>query len=215
MAYSDYGGYAYRNGARVEERSDAVLSPEGIRSTPGQWPGWTLGAAASCGSYHVLLGSGPIFVGLYKQSTVTLHRLGEMVEWLTPSAFPDRAKSYTDKDGLEHNWVDAPFAFTGDAKATRHEIDGHVLEVFWRETDNFYVYARLTEPDGITWTGFSGYGVGAGLEDADYGFFTEDCVTSLFDLFPPAETDPSGPQRSEVSPQAPDSPLNPSETNHG
>lgn len=31
----------------------------------------------------------------------------------------------------------------------------------------------------------------------------------------PAETAPSGPQRSEVSPQAPDSPLNPSETNHG
>jgi len=32
----------------------------------------------------------------------------------------------------------------------------------------------------------------------------------------PAETDLSGPQRSEVSPQAPDeNPLNPSETNHG
>jgi len=31
----------------------------------------------------------------------------------------------------------------------------------------------------------------------------------------PAKRSPSGPQRSEVSPQAPDSPLNPSETNHG
>lgn len=31
----------------------------------------------------------------------------------------------------------------------------------------------------------------------------------------PAKRSSSGPQRSEVSPQAPDSPLNPSETNHG
>ena len=30
-----------------------------------------------------------------------------------------------------------------------------------------------------------------------------------------AETDPSGPQRSEAALSAPDSPLNPSETNHG
>ena len=29
MAYSDYGGYAYRNGKRVEARSDATISPEG------------------------------------------------------------------------------------------------------------------------------------------------------------------------------------------
>ena len=34
--------YAFKNGARVKERSDAVFSPEGIKSTPGQWPGWTL-----------------------------------------------------------------------------------------------------------------------------------------------------------------------------
>ena len=31
----------------------------------------------------------------------------------------------------------------------------------------------------------------------------------------PAETDPSGAQRSELTRLAPDSPLNPSETNHG
>lgn len=42
-----------------------------------------------------------------------------------------------------------------------------------------------------------------------------DVLLELANL-PPAETDPSGPQRSEVSPQAPDeNPLNPSETNHG
>jgi hypothetical protein len=29
MAYSDYGGYAYRNGKRVENRSDCTITPEG------------------------------------------------------------------------------------------------------------------------------------------------------------------------------------------
>ncbi len=36
MAYSDYGGFGYRNGEKVIERSDAVLTPEGMKSTPGQ-----------------------------------------------------------------------------------------------------------------------------------------------------------------------------------
>ena len=29
MAYSDYGGYAYRNGERVRERSDYTITPDG------------------------------------------------------------------------------------------------------------------------------------------------------------------------------------------
>jgi hypothetical protein len=36
MAYSDYGGYAYRNGKRVTERSDATITPDGdAYGTPG------------------------------------------------------------------------------------------------------------------------------------------------------------------------------------
>jgi hypothetical protein len=77
MAYSDYGGYAYKNRQRVVERSDAVLSPEGIKRTPGMWPGWTLEEGRSGVSFHVLLGDGPIFVGLFKQSSLSIHRLYE------------------------------------------------------------------------------------------------------------------------------------------
>ena len=42
MAYSDYGGYGYKNGERVEDRSDAVISPE-VTSIPGMYPGWGYG----------------------------------------------------------------------------------------------------------------------------------------------------------------------------
>lgn len=160
MAYSDYGGYAYRNGIRDEQRSDAVLSPEGIKSTPGSWPGWTIPEGRYAASYHVLLGDGPIFVGLYKQSTIRLHRLGEEIE------------------------LPADFVEDDDAdSASRFEIDGYTLEAIRLQTDNHYIYARLTQPDGVVWTGFSGYGVGAGLEDAGYGFSTDACEETLRSRF--------------------------------
>ena len=46
MAYSDYGGYAYRNGERVDDRSDATITPDGdTYGTPGSYPGFALLAA--------------------------------------------------------------------------------------------------------------------------------------------------------------------------
>ena len=39
MAYSDYGGYAYKNGKRVVERSDAVIT-DAAQSIPGMYPGF-------------------------------------------------------------------------------------------------------------------------------------------------------------------------------
>ena len=51
-------------------------------------------------------------------------------------------------------------------------IDDYLVEAFWVQDDNYYQYARLTEPDGTIWTGWSGYGVGAGLEDGDHGYST-------------------------------------------
>lgn len=181
MAYSDYGGYAYKNGKRIDERSDAVLSPEGIQSTPGAWPGWTIEAGRSGGSWHALLGDGPIFVGLYKQSTVALHRLDARIDLLDTAhnLQSEQIKEYEGK-----RYIDAPHGLKNHPEACRFEIDGHVLEVFWCEEDNFYVYARLTQPDGNIWTGFSGYGVGAGLDDGEYGFSTEDRELALLDYFP-------------------------------
>lgn len=184
MAYSDYGGYAYRNGVRVEGRSDAVLSPEGIQSTPGQWPGWTLEAGRNGGSYHVLLGDGPIFVSLYKQSSLGIHRLGEElpeVDFLEPKN-PDAISAY-DHEGTTVRYLNTDH-FMALGEAAVFEVDGHKLEVYWEVSDNHYQYAKLTQPDGTVWTGFSGYGVGAGLEDAGYGYSTDDQEDRLQELLP-------------------------------
>lgn len=184
MAYSDYGGYAYKNGQRIEDRSDAVLSPAGIKSTPGMWPGWTIPEGRGGQSYHALLGDGPIFVGLYKQSTLGVHRLGEDVDLLKllKHAEPEAISSY-EHEGKTHRYLNTDYFRNGD-KTCVLEIDGCKIEVRWTYEDNYYQYVRMTQADGSVWHGWSGYGVGAGLEDCGYGFSTEERETELFWHFP-------------------------------
>lgn len=163
MAYSDYGGLAYRNGTRVLERSDVVITETGIASTPGQWPGWLLAEGRCGGSYHVVLGDGPVLVCLRKQSL-----------------------SRVLKDGMElFAYGDLGGHIDDGRKITEvtKEFDGYKLRVVHQEEDNCYVYAELTEPSGVVWHGFSGYGVGAGFEDGGYGFSNEDRVDSMWELF--------------------------------
>ncbi len=188
MAYSDYGGYAYKNGTRVEERSDAVLSPDGIKSTPGQWPGWTLQEGRASGSYHVLLGDGPIFVALYKQSSLSIHRLSESLDMLAlmKNPTPEAVSEYT-HEGKTTRYINTDHLKASDELCV-FEVDGHTIEVRWTEEDNHYQYVRLTQPDGNVWTGWSGYGVGAGLEDCGYGFSTSEREERLLELLPNAKT---------------------------
>ncbi len=159
MAYSDYGGYAYRNGEHVIDRSDVVLSPEGLKSTPGVWPGFVLDEGRNGGSHHVILGDGPIFVSLYKQSCLRVYRLSEQID------LPE-----FDSDSHDEN---NPFVF---------EVDGVKITAVFECSDNYYQYVKIEQPDGTVWTGFSGYGVGAGLEDCGYGFSTEDQAQRLAEI---------------------------------
>ena len=180
MAYSDYGGYAYRNGVRVPERSDAVLTPEGIRATPGQWPGWTIEEARSGGSFHVLLGDGPIFIGLYKQSGLTIHRLGTALDIIPLAQDPVYIERYGDTDYLHYR------AYEDIEDQCVFKVDGHTVTAHWRKTDNHYQFVRLEQPDGNIWHGWSGYGVGAGREDAGYGYSTPRCEGWLRGIWPDA-----------------------------
>lgn len=197
MAYSDYGGYAYRNGERVESRSDATIGPDGdVFGSPGIWPGFAAMAAGGREEYekrkewpsgHVVLGDGPIYVVLYKQSSVSIHRWQDSLDTiaLLKDMPPEAIETWTDKENCTHQWLNTDY-FKNTEKCCVFEVDGLKLEVLFREEDNHYQYARLTQPDGVVWTGFSGYGVGAGHEDADYGYSTEEREGVLFDLFPPS-----------------------------
>lgn len=184
MAYSDYGGYAYRNGIRVVERSDAVLTPEGVQSTPGQWPGWTIEAGRGGQSFHALLGDGPIYVGLYKQSGVHVHRLAERLDPvdLLREPTPDATEGFEGQ-----RWINDD-SFRSRGVPCVLEADGCTIEVHWTYEDNYYQYVRLTQPDGSVWHGWSGYGVGAGLEDCGYGYCTKDREEMLSYLWPESIT---------------------------
>ena len=180
MAYSDYGGYGYRNGERIMERSDAVFTAEGLKSTCGMWPGFAIPEGRHGGSYHVILGDGPVYLSMYKQSGIGL------VEGPNELNFGELALAKYP----EAKWVskDGDVYFENDYFQAREipcelEVNGHKLSVYFEYTDNYYQYAKLEQPDGTIWTGFSGYGVGAGLEDCGYGYSTQNCIDRLEDLF--------------------------------
>lgn len=171
MAYSDYGGYAYRNGEHILTRSDAVISKDGIQSTPGQWPGWSIPKGRDGMSFHVVLGDSDVLLGLYKQTTVIPFINGEPA------------------DAGEDRWHTSP---TDDADFKFSiEIGGHKVEVARTITDNYYQFVKMTQADGTVWTGFSGYGVGAGLEDCGYGYSTGLCAEVLSMVFPASGPKPA------------------------
>lgn len=185
MAYSDYGGYAYRNGVRVVERSDCTINPDGDTfGTPGMWPGFvTLGSTPehrdeqlSWPSGHAVLGDGPIYLVLYKQTATMLYRgpirlnLEEHVENPVFASYGERTFLDTDH-------------YKDTGKPLLASVDGCKISIIYEETDNHYQYAELIQPDGTIWTGWSGYGVGAGLEEADYGYSTQACEDRIFELF--------------------------------
>lgn len=196
MAYSDYGGYGYRNGERVIERSDCTITPEGDTfGTPGSWPGFAMIAAGmpqdevkkrlEWPSGHVVLGDGPIYVVLRKQSYVGIYRGPEPLNMpdLMKCDDPDAIETWKDKAGKAHKYVNNDYFLDRDIPCV-FEVDGCKVEVVWTYEDNYYQYVRLTQSDGVIWTGWSGYGVGAGLEDADYGFSTARRESRIRDIFP-------------------------------
>jgi hypothetical protein len=180
MAYSDYGGYAYRNGERVVERSDATITPKGDTfGTPGSYPGFAMLAAGvpaeevktamEWPTGHAILGDGPIYVVLRKQ-------------WASVFRGPEKLVT------LDRDWPSD--GNNEDEQRKTFEADGCKVEVVLTHEDNYYVYARITQADGNAWTGFAGYGVGAGLEDGDHGFSTAEREDMLSELFPPATQEP-------------------------
>lgn len=182
MAYSDYGGYAYKNGERVVERSDAVFTPEGLKSTPGAWPGWSLKEGRNGGSYHVILGDQDVYVWMHKQSSLGVIHLGKKFNLLEimREKYPESIKRYTFEGSSNEEYVDWDELYDTTVVL---EIEGYKVEIYREVSDNYYQYVRLTQPNGDVWTGFSGYGVGAGLEDSGYGFSTSDQEERLKELF--------------------------------
>lgn len=198
MAYSDYGGKAYRNGVWVEDRSDCVILPsEEMFSSPGMWPGFAMLTAGATWKQvadltnlptgHAILGDGPIYLVLYKQSTVKLYRGFEEVDIIS---LLDTQKAHLfsyDHDFYTYIYIDT------DTYAIKQEpliftIDGHEITIWWTCEDNFYVYAQLRQPDGTCWQGWSGYRVGVGFNEDEEMYSSTKRDETMRELFSEGET---------------------------
>lgn len=166
MAYSDYGGYAYRNGEKIIERSDAVLTTDGLKSSPGIWPGFVIPEGRGGGCYHVIAGDGPVHIGLFKQSSTYLFVDGKELNIadFVPELHKEAVREYD-----TGTYVDTDYFLNREIPLI-FDIEGHKVELFYDYADNYYQHLRLTQPDGAVWIAWSGYGVGCGFDDGDYGF---------------------------------------------
>lgn len=142
MAFYDYGGEVYRNGLEVYDRSEAI---------------------ELVGLHHAILGDGPVYVCLYKQSGVMIYRNGEQLDYvvMVEARHPDLVR-HTKYNG--YPFVDIDKCDT-EERIIELDVDNHKIEVAYLYTDNYYVTARLTQPDGTVWVGYSGYMVGDGFDD--------------------------------------------------
>lgn len=194
MAYSDYGGYAYRNGERIEKRSDFVLTPEGGIGTPGAYPGFAMLAATGGDKdaalaltrnpiYHACLGEGPLYLGLYKQTTFRLHVIAKgQLLYVDPVPFIDEGSKRYLREYEGEQYLDT-HDMADDGHMLTLTLDMAKVRIQFEDTDNFYQFAEFEQRGAPIWHGWSGYGVGAGLEDCGYGFNTHNCERRLWDTF--------------------------------
>ena len=183
MGWSDYGGYAYRDGTRVDERSDCPIPAHGPHDDDLDGEPWG----------HAVLGNDGTFVALWKQMTVRAWNDG--AELALASHALDASPGLVRTDDTRGPELD-PFgaidrAPDETARGTFALPGGARLEVVWsREEEdrsyreNLYLYARLVLASGGTWHGWSGYGVGAGFEDAPFGFENGQRDERLRELWP-------------------------------
>ena len=124
--------------------------------------------------FHAILGYGPVQIGMYKQTYTELLKDKKKVSF---SEIPD-IKLWEQSDRIDDDW------YKENKEFVDFYFDGYKISIWYEETDNYYQYAKMIEPDGTVWTGFSGYGVGNGLEDSpDHGFDTQNCIDRLKELF--------------------------------
>lgn len=189
MAYSDYGGYAYKNGELRKDFCDVTLYKERDPDPTKHYPlFFGENRDKVFPGMHVSLGDMEARLGLYKQSSFEFWLDGkelapfEILSEQSKQEVPDYKATYTKDDGTPYLNTDA---FMEAEKPAVFEFGEFKAEIFWEVTDNHYQYARLTQPDGSIWTGFSGYGVGSGLEDSEYHpFSTDSNIKRLKEIFP-------------------------------
>lgn len=145
MAYGNYGGNVFRNGIRMKSHEDQTPYCEQVLVSGYHQ---AFGRQEGTNPHHAVLGEKRIRFCAYKASPVLYLDGVEVALDSYRQRFDD-----DDEDG------DTDYYAPGSG-----DLDGYHFE--WRVDDSpERVDLVLREPDGTLWTGFSGYGMGAGYEE--------------------------------------------------
>lgn len=144
MAYGNWGAFVYKDGARQENREDNTPYKE-EELKPGYYQAF--GIQEGMDAHHASLGDGPIRLCGYK-SWPRLYWEGQSVD-LLPYQKGDSAGT--------DNW------YFHESDGIEGELNGYKFKA-WPCSDPESVDMELIQPDGVKWTGKSGYGMGAGFE---------------------------------------------------
>ena len=163
MAYSNWGAFVYKDGARRKDREDVGVFdddekdvPSGLRifaniikgrekygSDPSAQPWFE-------DSHHAVLGDGPVRLAGYKYKP-ELYRVAE-----------DGTVADIGFDQFETVLGDY-----GTVESSRGEFEGCTFEVLLDDDTGNHIDLKLTEADGAQWTARCGYLYGAGHMDGD------------------------------------------------
>lgn len=104
----------------------------------------------------MILGDGPVLIGMFKQSHISIFYKANEIKLLNlvQEKYSDAVDTFEDEKG-KHEYLDIDYFRDNEVKLVT-TIHDHKLEIFWVYDDNYYIYVRLTQPDGNVWTGFSG-----------------------------------------------------------
>ena len=138
MAYGNYGGNVFRNGKRMKNHEDQTPYRETELASGYQQ---AFGRKEGVNPHHAVLGEKRMRLCAYKAGPV-LFLDGVEVEFETP----------LDEDGDPDYYV-----------PVKGDLEGYHFEWFFDDSPE-RVDLLLIEPDGTLWSGFSGYGMGAGYE---------------------------------------------------
>ncbi len=103
---------------------------------------------------HVVLGDGPLHVGLYKQDDVWVRLNGQKLDLLEHGIdLPEEVVRTEDRNGepCEPVLDILDRADRGGLEPLRFDFpDGSRLDVVWTRQDNYYVYARLEDLNALS-----------------------------------------------------------------
>lgn len=144
MAYGNWGGWVFLNNQLVRDRSDICIDQSETQNIENDQ------------TFHILLGSGPVYLGVYKTFFNYVFNVPECLGMIYTSQ-----EEFNVVKSMSVNGTDISLIF------------GH----------DYILYTKVEHSNGEVWAGFVGGSVGNGFPDAKSVENSKRCVKRLNEHF--------------------------------